>query len=145
MPEEQPAKPRSKAIRKRTAVKRPPGSGEIPTATEKADQAAEELRNKLIGMLDLAAIQRADRRRATATDQVDFEAGFDDVVNPISRLSRLALIGDVCGIFGAGFIGYSINIYTGSGTPHQTGHIAILAGLILSVAGASLKYLDPSR
>ncbi len=61
------------------------------------------------------------------------------------RLKRLALIGDVCGIFGAGFIGYSINIYTGPGSSSQVGHIAILAGVVLSVAGACLKYIDPSK
>jgi hypothetical protein len=145
MSEEQPARPKSKANRNRTVVKRSIAPGQIITATEQADQFAEELRIKLVGMLDAAAILRADRRRATALDRVDFEAAFDDVVNPVSRLSRLALIGDVCGIFGAGFIGYSINVYTGPGSPHQTGHIAILAGLILSVAGACLKYLDPNR
>ncbi len=96
-------------------------------------------------MLDTAAILRANRRRATAIDRVDFEAAFDDVVNPFPRPKRLALIGDLCGIFGAGFVGYSINIYTGSGSPAQVGHIAIAAGLMLSVVGACLKYLDPSK
>jgi hypothetical protein len=71
---------------------------------------------------------RANRRRTTAIDRVDFEAAFDDLVNPALRSKRLAFIGDVCGIFGAGFLGYSLNIDTGSASPHQIGHIAILSG-----------------
>jgi hypothetical protein len=110
-----------------------------------ANQVAKKLRIKLIAMLDAAALMRANRRRATAIDRVDFEAAFDDLISPALRLKRLALIGDICGIFGAGFIGYSINIYTGTGSVQQMGHLAILAGLILSVVGACLKYVDTSR
>lgn len=113
--------------------------------TRQAEKFAKLLRLKLIAMVDAAALMRANRRRATIIDQRDFEAAFDDVVNPVPRPKRLALIGDVCGIFGAGFVGYSINIYTGSGSAHQVGHVAILAGVVLSVAGACLKYIDPSR
>jgi hypothetical protein len=96
-------------------------------------------------MVEAAAQLRANRRRATAIDRVDLEAAFDDIVNPAPRPKRLALIGDVCGIFGAGFIGYSINIYTGSGPVHLVGHIAILSGAILSVVGACLKYIDTNK
>jgi hypothetical protein len=110
-----------------------------------AEIAVEEIRVKLVGMVELAAQLRANRRRATAIDRVDFEAAFDDVVNPIPRPKRVALIGDVCGIFGAGFVGYSINIYTGSGSSYQLGHLAILAGAGFSVVGACLKYVDPSK
>lgn len=126
-----------------------PSSEAIPDpvieTTGQAEKVAKDLRNKLVEMIDAAALLRANRRRATAIDRVDFESAFDDMVNPAPRPKRFALIGDVCGIFGAGFIGYSINIYTGSGAVHQAGHIAILAGVILSVAGACLKYIDPNR
>jgi hypothetical protein len=81
----------------------------VPTAVDAA-QVAKDLRATLIGMIDAVALMRANRRRATAIDRVDFEADFDDLVNPSLRSKRLALIGDVCGIFGAGSIGYSINI-----------------------------------
>jgi hypothetical protein len=145
MSDEHPASPKSKGTRSRSAVKKSTAPGEVIAISGQAEQGAEELRAKLVGMLDSAALMRANRRRATAIDQVDFEAAFDDVVHPVSKLKRLALIGDVCGIFGAGFIGYSINIYTGAGSIYQIGHIAILAGMVLSVAGACLKYLDPSR
>ena len=96
-------------------------------------------------MIDSAALMRAKRRRATAIDRVDYEAAFDDVVNPSPRPKRLALIGDVCGIFGAGFVGYSINVDTGSGTVTQVGHVALLAGAVLSLAGVCLKYVDPGH
>ena len=116
----------------------------IKTSRE-AEQFARGLRAKLVRMIDAAALMRAERRRATAIDQVDYEAAFDDIVNPVPRPKRLDLIGDVCGIFGAGFIGYSINIYTGPGPSYRDGHIAILSGAILSVAGICLKYLDPNK
>ena len=145
MPDEPRPSPGSKKTRSRAAAEQGAVRKEIIEATVQAEQAAKDLRVKLVAMIDAAALMRANRRRATAIDRVDFEAAFDDVVNPFPRPKRLAFIGDLCGIFGAGFVGYSINIYTSSGSPHQVGHIAILAGVILSVAGACLKYIDPSR
>ncbi len=137
--------PKTKRIRRKTSIDQQPVPDGITESTVQGEQAGKQFRSKLAAMIDAAALMRANRRRATAIDRVDFEAAFDDLVNPSPRPRRLALIGDVCGIFGAGFVGYSINIYTGSGSPHQVGHIAILSGLILSVAGACLKYVDPSR
>ncbi len=146
MPEDRSENPKIKTVRSQAIAKRSIAGGEqVITATGQAAQVAKELRAKLVAMLDAAALMRADRRRATAIDRVDFEAGFDDVVNPSPRVRRLALVGDVSGIFGAGFIGYSINIYSGSGSSLLPGHIAILAGMVLSVVGACLKYLDPSK
>jgi hypothetical protein len=144
-----PAESKSKVTRGKSNPKPSSSPQAIPEVvietTGQAEKVAKELRDKLVGMIDAAALMRANRRRATAIDRVDFEAAFDDVVNPSPRPKRLALIGDVCGIFGAGFIGYSINVYTGPETAHRVGHVAILAGLVLSVAGACLKYVDPSR
>ena len=149
MPDASPTSPRkgasARAVLKRSAVKKATVAPKLIATIEEAEEYAESIRVELAAMVDSAALMRARRRRATAIDRVDYEAAFDDVVRATPRPTQLALIGDVCGVFGAGFIGYSINIYTGPASAHPIGHIAILAGLVLSVAGICMKYVDPSR
>ena len=135
----------ARAAVKRSVVKKATTTTELISTIEQAEEFAESIRGQLVAMINSAALMRANRRRATAIDRVDFEAAYDDLVNATPRPKSLALLGDVCGAFGAGFIGYSINIYTGPGSAHQAGHIAILAGLVLSVLGIGMKYVDPNR
>jgi hypothetical protein len=145
MPENPTPDPKSQGTRGKSTTKRSPAAEAVIETTGEAEKVAKELRDNLVEMIDSAALMKAKRRRATAIDQVDYQAAYDDLVNPVPRPKRLALIGDVCGIFGAGFIGYPTNIYMGPSSAHQVGHVAILAGAILSVAGACLKYIDPGK
>jgi hypothetical protein len=146
MADDPPPSPKPKKRARRQASSGRSAEPKEPIATtELAEEFAEGLRVELVDMIDAAALMRAKRRRATGIDRVDYEVAFDDIVNPVPRPKRVALLGDVCGIIGAGFVGYSINIYTGSGTVAQIGHVAMLAGAILSVAGVLLKYVDTSQ
>ncbi len=116
----------------------------LPT-TKKGREVARALRKRLTEMLDAAAQVNANRRRATAIDTTDFEAAFDDAVNPFPRPRRLDLVADLCAAVGAGFVGYSINIYTGDGRSYLPAHIAMIAGLVLSLVGVAIKQLDLSK
>jgi hypothetical protein len=149
MPDPLPEDSKSKVTRGKSTPKKEPArepiSGAVIETTGQAERVAKELRVKLGDMVDAAALMRANRRRATALDRVDYEAAFDDVVNPIPRPRRLVLIGDVCLTCGGAFIGYATNIYVGFGPSYQIGHITILAGVILAGTGICLKNIDLSR
>ncbi len=122
--------------------KKPTESKTLPT-TEAGDKVADQLRRKVIEMVDASALTEASRRRATAIDTTDYERGFDRIVSPSHRQNITVIVADVASAIGAGLIGYAINVYTGGSSSLLPGHIAFLAGTSMSVIGIVLKYATP--
>ncbi len=81
--------------------------------TQAGDKVADHFRQKLIEMVDAAALTEANRRRATALDATDYEAGFDRIAGPSRRENVVIIVADSAGAVGTGLIGYAINVYTG--------------------------------
>ena len=116
----------------------------LPT-TEAGERTADQVRRKIVAMVDAAALTVANQRRATAIDAPDYEAGFDRIANPPRREQIVGILADVANAAGAGLIGYAINVDT-SGSPNRTpGHIAATAGATLSAIGIILKSTPPGR
>ena len=107
--------------------------------TDQGKARAEQLRGQLARCLDAMAKTRGLRRRASALDVTDFEAAHDDLVNPAPRPRELDIIADVLGYVGAAFLGYAINIWTGSGPEFAKGHLAGIAAFVLSGAAIAIK------
>ncbi len=107
--------------------------------TGKGEVVREGLRKKLAEMLDSTALTRANRRRATAIDTTDFEAAFDDLVNPDPRPKWLDVLADVATLFGGGFLGYAINIMTGDAPDLRMIVGMMLSGLILGIGAIVIK------
>jgi len=116
----------------------------LPT-TEAGEKTADQVRRKIVEMVDAAALTVANQRRATAIDAPDYEAGFDRIANPPRREKITAVLADIANAVGAGLIGYAINIYTGGSPNWSPGYIATLAGITLSVIGIVLKSTASSR
>jgi hypothetical protein len=81
----------------------------LPT-TEAGEKVADGLRRKLVEMVDAAALTEANRRRATAIDATDYEAGFDRIAGPAKLVTTVAIVADAAGAIGTGLTGYYINI-----------------------------------
>ncbi len=91
-------------------------------------------------MLSSEALVRGHRRRASALDVTDFEAAFDDLVNPRQRPWWVDCVVD-CGLFfGGGFVGAGTNIVTGGGS-YATGGLVIGAGVFVGGFSIAVKYL----
>jgi hypothetical protein len=114
----------------------------LPT-TEAGEKVAARLQRKLNEMVDAAALAEANRRRATAIDATDCEAGFDRIVGPKKQEAAIVIVADIASAIGSGLIGYAINIYTGSGQDLLPGHLAMLGGAALVVFSIVLKYVTP--
>ena len=117
---------------------KPIGLKAIP-ATVKGDEVANRLSLKLEGMLGTTALIRANRRRATAIDTTDYEAAFDDLVNPNPRPKWLDVLADIATLFGGGFLGYAINVMTGEKPDITKISITLLAGLLLGIGAIVIK------
>ena len=76
---------------RRPAALKPQG---LPT-TEAGEKVADQLQRKLIEMIDAAALTEANRRRATAIDATDCEAGFDRIAGPKKQETVIAIVADV--------------------------------------------------
>jgi hypothetical protein len=118
-----------------------PKSQGLPT-TEAGEKVADGLRRKLVEMVDAAALTEANRRRATAIDATDYEAGFDRIAGPAKPVTTVAIVADATGAIGTGSIGYSINIYTENGPDFTKGHLAMLSGCALLIISVVLKYAN---
>lgn len=116
----------------------------LPT-TEAGEKAADQVQRKLIEMVNAAALTEANRRRATAIDATDYEAGFDLIAGPSKRENAVAIVADVAGAIGTGLIGYAINVYTGASPDRSNGHLALIGGVTLLVTGIVLKYVTHSK
>jgi hypothetical protein len=57
-------------------------------------------------------------------------------------VTTVAIVADAAGAIGTGLIGYSINIYTGSGPDFTKGHLAMLSGCALLMISIVLKYAN---
>jgi hypothetical protein len=132
-------KPKRKA-RKGLALK----PQELPT-TEAGARVADQLRQKLIEMVNDAALTEANRRRATALDSIDHETGFDIIAGPPRRRITVAIVADMAGAVGSGLIGYAINVYIGSSVTWSNGHVAMIGGGMLLVSSILLKYVTPGK
>jgi hypothetical protein len=110
----------------------------LPT-TEAGEKAVNQLQRKLIEMVNAAALTEANRRRATAIDATDCEAGFDRIAGPAKRERVVTIVADVATSAGTGLMGYAINVYTGSSLVTTHGHLAMIGGVILVVLGIILK------
>jgi hypothetical protein len=121
-----------------------PKTQELPT-TEASEKVADRLRRKLIEMVNAAALTEANRRRATAIDATDYEAGFDLIAGPRKRENAVAIVADVVGAIGTGLIGYAINVYTSAVSDMSRGHLAIFGGAAPLTAGIVLKYVAHRR
>lgn len=120
--------------------RRSPKPQGLPT-TEAGEKVADQLKRKLVEMVDAAALTEANRRRATAIDTTDCEAGFDRIAGPKKQETAIAIIADVANTIGSGLIGYSINIYTGSRQDFLGGHLAMVGGVALGLTSIILKYV----
>ena len=119
----------------------PKPSTTLPT-TEAGEKVADQLQRKLIDMLNATALTEANRRRATAIDTTDYEAGFGLIAGPPKKNKVVAIVADVIGAIGAALIGYATSVYTG-GTKSDYyihAHIAILSGIALLSASIVLKH-----
>ncbi len=106
---------------------------------------ADLLRSRLIDLLNDSARMEGIRRGATILDKVDYERGFDSIANPSRRQKVVGITADVAGHFGAGSIGYAINIFTSDSPTRSAGYIAIGAGVVLIGIGLVLKWFLPGR
>ena len=116
----------------------------LPT-TVAGEKTADQVRRKIVAIIDAAALLAASRRRATAIDTPDYESGFDQIAHPPRREKVVALLADIANAVGAGLIGYAINIYTGDSASWTPGHIATIAGFTLSFIGIVLKTTTPGH
>ncbi len=91
-------------------------------------------------MVNAAALTQENRRRATAIDAADHEAGFDLIAGPAKRENAVAIVADVAGAIGTGLIGYAISVYTGATPDIYRGHLALIGGIALLITGIVLKY-----
>ena len=112
-----------------------------PPTTEAGKKVVDQVRRKLVEMVNAAALTEADRRRATAIDATDYEAAFDRIAGPAKREHAVAIVADVAGAIGTGLIGYAINVYTGAPSDKIHGHLAIIGGIALLATGIVLKYV----
>jgi hypothetical protein len=108
-----------------------------------AKVSSENLHEKLFGMLSSAALVRGHKRRASALDVTDFEAAFDDLINPRSRPAWMDCAADIGLLLGGGFVGAGTNILTASGERAQ-GWIAVLAGAFVGIFCIVIKYVKYS-
>lgn len=111
----------------------------LPT-TEAGEKVADQVQRKLIEMVNAAALTQENRRRATAIDAADHEAGFDLIAGPAKRENAVAIVADVAGAIGTGLIGYAISVYTGATPDIYRGHLALIGGIALLITGIVLKY-----
>src|SRR4051812_19235448 len=63
----------------------------LPT-TETGQKVADQVGQKLLDMVNAAALTEANRRRATTIDATDYEDGFDRIVRPSKRENAVAII-----------------------------------------------------
>ncbi len=117
---------------------KPTGLKAIP-ATAKGDEVEVRLGRKLTSMLATMALIRANRRRATAIDTTDFEAAFDDLINPDPRPKWLDVLADVATLLGGGFLGYAINVMTGDHPAIPLIAATLLSGLSLGIGAMVIK------
>ena len=132
----------AKAAKDRAAARKYRKQAEAKTlpTTEAGEKVADQMRRKLIEMVDSIALVEANRRRGSTIDVPDYEAAFDQIANPSRRQKAVVVVADAAGAIGAALIGYSINIYTGGSRNFQSGNIAMIAGIALSGFGIALKY-----
>jgi hypothetical protein len=109
-------------------------------STQAGKRVADQLRRKLIEMVDAAALTEANRRRATALDATDYEAGFDRIAGPARRENIVVIVADLAGAVGTGLLGYAINVYTGATPDISKGHLTMIGGVALVTASIVLKY-----
>ena len=124
----------------RQRPKKAPEPRTLPT-TEAGEKVADQVRGKLIEMINAAALTEANRRRATAIDSTDFEKGFDLIAGPAKRQHAVAIVADVAQAIGTGLIGYAINVYTGTEPNKIHGHLAMIGGIALLAVGIVIKYV----
>lgn len=105
--------------------------------------ARDRLRSRLNDMHSKAALVRAHRRRATAQDTTDFDAAFDELVNPQGRPIWVNATADAMVILASFFIGYGTNIATGDDSNAGRGWLAILPGILLAVFATVVRYIKP--
>lgn len=118
---------------------RSPATAEL-SLTPKAEAAQEDLRKKLFNMLSAEALVRGHKRRASALDVTDYEAAFDDLLNPPTHPRWMDCAADIGLLLGGGFIGAGTNILTGSGNTGEA-WIAIVAGGFVGAFSTAVKYI----
>jgi hypothetical protein len=102
----------------------------------------EELQKKLSKMLWAGAVFRGHRRKASMLDIQDFDGAFSDIVSPAERPTWLNILTDLCVLASGIFTGYAINVYTAATplTPNAAWIVPLLAGLIIGIVAAFLRY-----
>ena len=100
-----------------------------------------EINGRFREMLGMSATIRGRRPRANALDVTDFEAAFDDLLNPSPRPRWLEVLLDVGVLIAGGFIGYAINILTGQSPDHDKVWLSLTAGGLIGVLSTTLKHI----
>jgi hypothetical protein len=108
--------------------------------TEAGQTASEGLRKKLFAMLSSAALMRGNRRRASALDVTDFEAAFDDLVNPPARPLWLDVAAQIGMVIGGGFIGFGTSVLAG-GMGRENGWIPVISGSLVAIASVIVQHI----
>lgn len=131
----QPSRPRAKSKR----PKRGGSPSKLPL-TVAAEIESEILRKKLFGLLTLESHVRGNRRRASALDVTDFQAAYDDLVNPRPRPVWIDVMGDAGLMLGGLFGGVGTNILT-SDRGRPEGWVCVAASVFVSLFCILVKYL----
>jgi hypothetical protein len=83
---------------------------------------------------------RGNRRRASALDVTDFEAAFDDLVNPPARPLWLDITAQIGMVVGGAFIGFGTSVLAGS-TAQQIGWFPLISGSLVAVASIVIQHI----
>lgn len=102
-----------------------------------AGPAAENLKSKLSDMLAAGALVRAHKRRASALDVTDYEAAYDDLVNPRPRPIWVEILTDI----GVGLGGIIAGIGVSDLHTSGEGWLVLIAGIFVVGISTAFKYI----